>query len=781
MRAFALFGVAFAACGLSTDIDPNGACVTDSNGFSTLDADSAGVPISLEISTKEATVDAFRVDHPATAGALTDSTASDGRYVLACKQVAGLKTVKMSVTRPAELTAFGAEWVQLFPKDSWANVTNEYEPFTFNEYGAKIPVFRPTTNGLTNDAANEGVLHVFMEVSDEGDFEVMYGNPSLTYDDKWVAVTFRSTLLRVGTPWAECSDAALGASTYDVGSIMPILFGGPNLNSVSLKAGNPSYLDVISELEGVTVPVKVVLEIFNTGKKTYTDSAVDGVCYKAGSACPEQHHVCKAEYCEMDVWKFLIGSFKAAGSSVSVLGSVDAGTSFSEYDTLGTAGVGWTGAGASGAPVDGVYFTDATATSVAPVDGGAGLVLDASRATASSFWNAPGAPQEGASGWTPNFAFDGNAATGWDGCCSSYPNQWIQYSFESAATVTSYEIMTQSGECPVAWQFQGSNDGTTWSTVDTVTGQSCHASSFVLYAVASPGPYVHYRWLFSQGVGGNSNGYRILEIKMYEPPPVTGVTVSAIGAPLFDESTVDDMDVYVTLASSDLGLWNPFSWYPYVPPSKWAAIVTEATDTSAVATLFDRGYGWVYLTSEDGLEKKSTITTDLLNEIEATATRRKLQARRLEASAPFWGCDDTLFECKPICMKTMGVATTKVSDTLCTSAPRDQCACMCFHEAQWTCEGESVVCKAKYGAGPLKQVGDKVCETRGAPKPASAAELRVASTCEPMKEMRGSVPTAECVAQWGKPEPTDAPAEQVPLIQESFASTLALAALALCA
>ena len=64
----------------------------------------------------------------------------------------------------------------------------------------------------------------------------------------------------------------------------------------------------------------------------------------------------------------------------------------------------------------------------------------------------------------------------------------------------------------------------------------------------------------------------------------------------------------------------------------------------------------------------------LLDEIEGVATRRKLQARRLEAAAPFWGCDDTLFECKPICMKQMGMVTTKVSDSLCSAAQMDQCA-----------------------------------------------------------------------------------------------------------
>jgi hypothetical protein len=132
-------------------------------------------------------------------------------------------------------------------------------------------------------------------------------------------------------------------------------------------------------------------------------------------------------------------------------------------------------------------------------------------------------------------------------------------------------------------------------------------------------------------------------------------------------------------------------------------------------------------------------------------------------------------------LKKMGVTTTKVADSLCSAAPMDQCACKCFHEAQWTCEGSSVVCKAKFGHGELKTVGDKVCETRGAPKPASTAELRVDSSCTPVTEMRGSSPTAQCLAQWATPAPTDAPwaPEDLTLLDESFATTFALAALAL--
>jgi hypothetical protein len=53
----------------------------------------------------------------------------------------------------------------------------------------------------------------------------------------------------------------------------------------------------------------------------------------------------------------------------------------------------------------------------------------------------------------------------------------------------------------------------------------------------------------------------------------------------------------------------------------------------------------------------------------------------------------------------------------------------------------------------------------------------VASSCEPVTEMRGSAPAAQCLAHWATPAPTDAP-EWLELF-ESFATTFALAALVL--
>merc|ERR1719487_1234016 len=99
MLSLALFGSALAVCSLPAAIDPNGACVEDANGFSTLDADSdPAIPISLVVSTKDQTTDAFQVVHGATVGDLSDKV--DGRYILSCPQEENKKTVKLTVTRP---------------------------------------------------------------------------------------------------------------------------------------------------------------------------------------------------------------------------------------------------------------------------------------------------------------------------------------------------------------------------------------------------------------------------------------------------------------------------------------------------------------------------------------------------------------------------------------------------------------------------------------------------------------------------------------------------------
>jgi hypothetical protein len=269
-------------------IEPE-ACTLYEGGWATLDHDSLDdyySPIWLTIESKSAHNDYLKVEHGATVGDLVDETATNGRYVLACPQAAGQKTVQFTIHRPKDMTAFGGEWVKLFKKDSWVNVTNEYEPFTFNSFGAKVPLLRMPATEHESVTESTDELIVYMEVKDTGDFEVKYGNPMLHINGRWVANEFKKTTLRVGNPWADCGDGAnLGTVQYNgVGTVIPAFYGQPRLNL-------NTYNQLISELTGVAVQVKVVLEIFSKNVKTWTSStnfaSTYTKCYKAGNACPE--------------------------------------------------------------------------------------------------------------------------------------------------------------------------------------------------------------------------------------------------------------------------------------------------------------------------------------------------------------------------------------------------------------------------------------------------------------------------------------------------------------
>merc|ERR1712118_194379 len=105
------------------------------------------------------------------------------------------------------------------------------------------------------------------------------------------------------------------------------------------------------------------------------------------------------------------------------------------------------------------------------------------------------------------------------------------------------------------------------------------------------------------------------------------------------------------------------------------------------------------------------------------------------------------------------MGTSRVSDTLCAGANMmNPCSCKC-------------------GSGDLQTVGDKVCEARGASKP-TFRESRL-RRCEPFTEMRGSAPTAECLALWEEPEPIAAemptPASDFLWLDMSRAAPFALA------
>jgi alpha-tubulin suppressor-like RCC1 family protein len=78
--------------------------------------------------------------------------------------------------------------------------------------------------------------------------------------------------------------------------------------------------------------------------------------------------------------------------------------------------------------------------------------------------------------------------------------QWLSIQLPTARTITFYQITSRniavSGiHAPYSWEIQASNNGSSWTTIDTRTNDlSLYAQNkTVVFSVASPGSYTHYR------------------------------------------------------------------------------------------------------------------------------------------------------------------------------------------------------------------------------------------------------------------------------------------------
>ncbi len=113
-------------------------------------------------------------------------------------------------------------------------------------------------------------------------------------------------------------------------------------------------------------------------------------------------------------------------------------------------------------------------------------------------------------------AFDGNTATKW---LTFATTGWIQYEFggSSSYAVNQYTI-TSANDMPTrdpnSWTFEGSNDGSNWTTLDTQSGQS-FASRFQTntYNISNSTAYRIYRLNITANHGDSST--QLSEMAMY--------------------------------------------------------------------------------------------------------------------------------------------------------------------------------------------------------------------------------------------------------------------------
>ena len=131
---------------------------------------------------------------------------------------------------------------------------------------------------------------------------------------------------------------------------------------------------------------------------------------------------------------------------------------------------------------------------------------------------------------------------------NSFP-AWLQYQFPTAQTVNKYIISANSGyRWPTAWQFQGSNNGTSWTTLHTVTGNPAVNGQYS-FAFPNASAYTYYRLYVT---GGADPTYLMIDgLRMFAAQTWRDMTlVSSALSPSSAPSVVKLMVLYKDQSAS---------------------------------------------------------------------------------------------------------------------------------------------------------------------------------------------------------------------------------------
>ena len=124
----------------------------------------------------------------------------------------------------------------------------------------------------------------------------------------------------------------------------------------------------------------------------------------------------------------------------------------------------------------------------------------------------------GAGGEGAAQAFDGNIDTKWYDSGGGGKG-WLQYQLAGATMVDGYTITSANDvqeRDPSAWQFQGSNDGVTWTTLDTETAQVFpNRAQLQTYSFTNTTSYSRYRLNVTANYGGTGYGVQLSKLGLY--------------------------------------------------------------------------------------------------------------------------------------------------------------------------------------------------------------------------------------------------------------------------
>ena len=156
-------------------------------------------------------------------------------------------------------------------------------------------------------------------------------------------------------------------------------------------------------------------------------------------------------------------------------------------------------------------------------------------------------------------------------------NAFIPYSYG----LSSAGVPGGSTTAPSAWQFQGSNDNATWTTLDTQTAQGAHACAGAVYVITPTATaYRYYRFYFTAAQSGNG-----IEIGSLCVIQVAGGSVTY---PLTAMTSDNAPAPYIAQASSEFsgGGYEAYRVFQ-LTTSVWAA---NSSSTTPWTLQIDLGY-----------------------------------------------------------------------------------------------------------------------------------------------------------------------------------------------
>jgi hypothetical protein len=132
----------------------------------------------------------------------------------------------------------------------------------------------------------------------------------------------------------------------------------------------------------------------------------------------------------------------------------------------------------------------------------------------------------GSAAW---FAFE-RTGTVWTS--AAVAGQWLSYEFPIGKIIKRYGFSTgtNTAQFPRTWTFEGSNNGSTWTTLDTQTNFVAGPNVFYSFDISvNTTSYTYYRINVSAVSGGGTNNTTIVELEMSEVTNLYGSIVAGGG------------------------------------------------------------------------------------------------------------------------------------------------------------------------------------------------------------------------------------------------------------